>query len=788
MQRVRLTLAALLPVLLVAFMFTACQDDDSPAINGGNGDGGQNDTEVTKVTLSVGRTALTDYYGKTDSIAVTATAKRADGTVVSDAVINISVIEGPGSIVYRDGNVSNEEGQVLAKLALPMENSDTTVVRAEVNHQTASQQIAATVADVLVSMSATPAVQEVVTGQQGVANLKIRVQNNLGVAVEGVPIKLKLISGLGTLTAPEYDSSIDAYTSSLTVDAVAQTVETRISATVNVGGEIVFGETNDGNGKVASDNGEGEEPVVFLPTGKGVREIAASDTADTIMVRMTPSSARVAEIFINADPNRLIVAPGESQTSNITLVAKDINSNGVKELKLHLRVRSMVEGGGIGSVSDPIETDDTGMSTAILSTNMQYGQWIIDACADTSFNVVFSDTVEVVTGSAQQIIVSSDTTRIAVYGTNGVESTQVRARVTDQNGNSVQDGTKVFFLLSRFPWEDGDEARIRLGESFGLTSPYVDPAHPASEYGLPFDSTTTNSGEAILPIQSGSRKGTLILQAWTYTNSTRTDSIIANYNGLQVVAGPAEFVEIDYDEEAVDGGGAVWMLQISTRVQDIMNNDVADSVQVLYTVEPEIAHVTDGFTGNAGLIDEVPQPGVAFSTLLYQSRFTHDTITLTASVRRGSDGFYATDTYELELPIQLPIATMSATPSNFNYTLHVPHNGYAEIEVTIHVRDGHTHLINNQVVHFSPQMGRIYSTNQLLPQNPQTPYAITGPADYDSVAPDDDPDGVCKRWLLITEDEAFPDPASPMNTCTIQAELYGEDDVTIEPVTIFLYR
>lgn len=791
MQRVRFTLTALMMVLMVAFLFVACTEDPTTPNGGGGDNPTPNDGEVSAVVLTVGRTSLETYYGETDSVTVTAVAKRSDNTTVEEATIEFT-LTGPGSMSLPNENVTDENGEVTGKFVITTLLDTSTVISAVCNGITVNKTVAMNVEDVRVSMTATPATQEVVTGEEGQAELKIRVQDNLGVAVDGVPIRLQLLSGAGTLSLPEYSSADNAYISTLTVDAVEEAVETQVRAFVNPGGTITY-VGGGGNGKMAAsnDNGGSEEPPVApvrQTKGKGNRQIAASVTEDTITVNMTPSNSRVSSIFVNADPNRMVVAPGESQQSTVTLVAYDENNNGVGQLQLYVRVRNVLDGQVAGSISTPVLTDDTGMTTATLSTNLRYGTWTVEASAGPSFAVPFVDTVEVVTGSAQQLQLAADTTRIAVFGTNGISTTQLRAMVTDQNGNAVEDGKKVFFLLTQFQYQNGDEARIIVGESDGTDSPYDDPLHPGSGYGLPFDSTVTNGGEASITLTSGSRKGGMRLRAWTYLDAARTDSVVANYDGVAVVAGPPEYVDVDHRGEAEDAGGAVWLLEVSARVQDIMNNDVADGYQVIFTLDNEDAHIGDGFTGNVGPLTDSPEPGVAFTGLRYHSRLTNQAVNVSASVIRGSDGLLANDTYTLVLPIQQAVGVMNVSPANFHFDQHVPNPGYAQIEVTIYVYDGHQHLINDQVLHYSPQFGRMYDTQTLLPQNPQRPYAVTGSGDYQSEVPDDDPEGICKRWLLITQTEAFPDPTAPVNTCTINAEIVGVEDSNIEPFTVFLYQ
>lgn len=800
MQRVRFTLMALLSVLLLTFFMVACQKDNPTDIPGGGNDPvSPGDQAVNSLTMRLGTTQLTDYYGKTDSVQIVVTAKDGDGAFVKDAKIEVTKnAEGIGSIVFPNGQLTNESGQMTAYLLVTLHDDSTS---ATINAKVATSSVSAQaqtinvfVQDVRLTMTANPPDQQVETGQMGTSTIRIRVQNDLGVAVANVPVRLQLLEGAGSLSEPQFDTGINAYNSTLTVDAVDSVVTTRVRAFIDPTANIIIGSGGGGgNGKWAGgDNAEEpSQPVKGLKGGKTTSALV--DTA-AVTVTMRPTSSRVASIFIHADTTRMVVAPGESQTTTVQIVAKDENSIGIPDLQLHLRVRNLDGSDQKGSLSPPLITDASGRTTSTLSTDLQYGDWALEASANQNFEPVWSDTVHVVTGSTQQLFVSADTSRIAVFGTNGIENTQVRANVLDQNGQPVQDGTQVFFLLQRFPWEDGDEARIQLGSSTGENSPFEDTQHIGSPYGLPYDSSETVNGEASITLRSGTRKGLMRLRVWTYLNDARTDSIVANFENVQVVAGPPANVEVDFNPTGEDGGGAVWRTEVSARVQDSRNNDVADGYQVFFSVESDsaIAHIGDGVTGNISPITDLQTAGVAFTELRYQSLYTNKYVELIATVLDGLTGYEVQDRYTVQLPIQQPEAVLNVSPFNFSYSQH-PGPGYAQIALQLTVRDGHGHLIDDQKVHFSPQLGRIFTTSQLINTLPQTAFAYTGPMNCNSngeIIPDtdDDPEGVANRWLLITFAEAFPDPNAPLSTCTISAEIVAEQDAAVEPTTIFLYR
>ena len=232
-------------------------------------------------------------------------------------------------------------------------------------------------------------------------------------------------------------------------------------------------------------------------------------------------------------------------------------------------------------------------------------------------------------------------------------------------------------------------------------------------------------------------------------------------------------IELDVTSEGEDGGGAMWVIEVAATLTDANGNPVADGIPVHFSLLGDIGSIVDGYTGNMPLSGD-PTPGVAYSQLRYHSQYTNETVIANAACYIL--GETREDSYTLRLPIQEASGSLIMSPSNFHFDQHVPNPGYTQILMQVYVFDGHNHPIANQSIHFSPQFGRVYDTETLLPQNPQSPYADT------------DENGVAERWLLCTQVEAFPDPTAPVNTCTVSVEVVGVEEVTIEPFTVFLYQ
>ncbi len=494
----------------------------------------------------------------------------------------------------------------------------------------------------------------------------------------------------------------------------------------------------------------------------------------------------VTDISVTISPNVLTPAPGSADTAQVRLVAYDVNGAGVQDAELHLSVRNMINGELAGSVSEPDSTGEDGGVIAQLLTNGRYGDWIVEARPYAGHPLVFSDTVKVKPGSPQYFIAVPDTNSISVFGTNGLEQTDVRATLYTENDLPTIDDQWIYFLAEEFPWTMDDDTRLRINDNYGQDSPFPDNRIGVPPgIGLPYDSVFSENGVANVTITSGQSKGHVRLRIWSKDQSGEED-VVTSFNGLQIVSGPPDSIDVDFRPEPFDGGGAIWDLEVSARVFDARGNDVLDGYTVYFSVDStEYAHILDrGVTGNESEHTTSVTPGVCYSTLEYHSEATNRTVIVTASALNGN-GEEVSDHVSVHLPLAEPSGVLTVQPANYDFGDHPGDLG--EFELRLDVFDGHGYGINQQLVSFSPAKGRIFRVNDI--NSPTVPFAYTGIWDYPLYTIwDNDPDGVAYRWFLITEGEAFPDPSVGETQVQITAEIIGVPDASVEPVTVFLIR
>lgn len=789
MKRVRSTLGALFTLLLLSmFTFVACEDDDAKVITPTGGSGNDNNVESVLFDLVGEGQTYENNFGASDTLDFTVTAKADNGEVVSGASVKVEVHEGLGKILLPNGNKTDDNGMVSGKLIvvhndmnfIGVENSIVTKVYAESNSKKSEKEVTVVTRPVNVRIITTEEEVIVAEGTDGNVELTARVMTDQGVTVKNVPVRMRIKDteegepGEGSLSEITKDDN-GAWKSTLTVNDVTEEITTTIVAVIDV--PIIPLDEEPTEGKKGSENGEIRRSVA-------PRSTSALITEHEVEVKFSSRANQLASIRMTTDFQEVVIGPNQSQDVAISLVATDVLNNGIQNLQIYIRVINEEDGAPVGSLTVPALTDASGRTSSTLATDGYTGRWHIFATTNrttlqegtiatlSGAEGVTERVLNVRSGSVQTVTVESDTNRIAVAGTNGLELAHYRVTVKDENGQFVEDGTMVHFLIEQAPRStDEDAILVRLNETDGTGSPFT---HPSEGYGCPYDVAETVNGIARMPIYSGSEKGTIILRTWVYQDTERTDSTFAVFNGVQVVSGPPASVEIDYDPAGESAGASAWAIEVSARVQDARNNDVADGVAVIFSTEEDNAHVTDGETGNMSADDEVT-PGVAFAKLIYHSLNTNEQTTLHAKVD-VEQGVMLEDTYVIEhLPLQQGRGVLDGSPMGFNYTEN--ETTEAIITCTVTIKDGTGHVINGSAVRFLATMGQFFDTDN--------PNALSQVNDL-GYSGEENNDGKVTRYLRLTKRIVLPEGV-PMAIVTIQARVEGNEEVAVEPFNVTVY-
>jgi len=330
------------------------------------------------------------------------------------------------------------------------------------------------------------------------------------------------------------------------------------------------------------------------------------DSVVSNLVLIDLVSGPPAIMVLGAEPWELVTNDPTS-VSIVTATVMDTSGNPVRQGTL-VNFSSL-----LGTITPSAITDIDGDAKVRLTPGTQAGVTEITATVNTGTGqITATTTVTFISGTPNQIQLTADPLQIQVKGTGGISTSTLRATVKDPNGNLVENPVSVVFELINEPPPD---AGCTLGERDQV---FV---------------TQTSNGVAVASLNAGTQIGGKLIRAYTWPDSADEPERIVEVilQTVAVVAGPPFQLDIDVNDEGTDAGGGAWVIEVSARVWDIHRNPVADRIPVVFTVDPEIANIAPGYTGNDGVSGNATQ-GLAYAALIYNSINTFDPINISAEI------------------------------------------------------------------------------------------------------------------------------------------------------------
>lgn len=462
-------------------------------------------------------------------------------------------------------------------------------------------------------------------------------------------------------------------------------------------------------------------------------------------------------ITVSASPDHLVTNDQDTY-STITAVVSDLANNPVAQGTL-VRFETTM-----GNITPSAITDIDGRATARLTSGVAAGVAEITASATAESGVIEgSATVTFISGGPNSIELSADPLNIAVAGTGGRATSTLSALVLDANGNPVEETTTVMFQLLNEPFEPQGCNINNRGQ---------------------IDSSLTSSGTAVVSLNSGTQAGGKLIRAFTWRDETRQDTVAVTLPTIAVVSGPPHQLDIDLNDNGIDALGGAWKVEVSARVFDIHRNPVADNIPVVFTIEPDIASITPGYTGNESAAG-TSEPGLAYADLIYQSSVTFSSITISADVATPQGSISGAKNHVL--PLQEGEIDLHFDPANWLFSRSRP-DEMCNIQIWVVLKDGHQSLINNAPVLFTVDRGRLWwydeQSRQYLDFYPNEVRKVTGLNDQHH----SEESGQATVYLRGIMDEFFLDALSPSETVQVNASVEGYNEVAADPGYIFLNR
>ena len=215
----------------------------------------------------------------------------------------------------------------------------------------------------------------------------------------------------------------------------------------------------------------------------------------------------------------------------------------------------------------------------------------------------------------------SNPDHIVVQGGGGIESTQIKAEIYDDDGNLMNTPAPVTFRLNPV-----------------LSGCYLD------EEGQTEVTVYTVDGIASVSVNSGTEPGVVRIEVEVDCDQDGTVDLEAASDQVIISSGAPYYIEPEYDPNSTTPtGGGFYQTQCAAIVYDRWYNPVEDSTYVYWTIEPTppdtlINAFVDGvsFTGNENLDGDI-YSGMAFSTIVYSTDAIGD-IAYVSATTYGANG------------------------------------------------------------------------------------------------------------------------------------------------------
>jgi hypothetical protein len=359
-------------------------------------------------------------------------------------------------------------------------------------------------------------------------------------------------------------------------------------------------------------------------------------------------------------------------------------------------------------------------------------------------------------------IATANPPEIMVVGGGGSESTDICARVFDENGVLVQTPYIVTFTLGP-----------NIPEGANLNNAGI------------IDSAYSANGEACVSLNSGVTPGPIRVTAVLMYEG---EEISATAIPVIIATGPPANIEAEYDPlNTIPTGGGYYQTEASAMVYDLWYNPVADSTYVYWSMEPEppntlIEAFVEGvsYTGNPNLNGD-SYSGLAFTTIIYSTDAIGD-IGFVTALTFGVNG----DTVSVRINENEGETNMTFVPGTLVLSAastYVDFTALGASSTTINITGTLQDFYGNPVAEapialnapgasniywpFSPMVNNVGTTNE----NGQVTWVV----EYNI--------GVC-AWIVGTEDPAQYEDF----TSSITATLLIAQSITSDPIDILLVR
>jgi len=456
-----------------------------------------------------------------------------------------------------------------------------------------------------------------------------------------------------------------------------------------------------------------------------------------------------------ADPENLACGDANAY-STITATLEDTEGN---PLPAGLPVSFSTS---LGSIQSTATTDEDGRAIVRFLPSPEPGTALINATYEGVHGPIEGGGNVCIVDPAKPVYIEvvADPTEISVMGVGRNETSVITATVRNGIGDPISEDVAIIFELI-------NEPNVPAGCTLN--------GNEQEEAGETVD------GVASVGLNAGTQIGGKLIRAYV-TDEDGDPMVTATTSLVSVVGGPPFQLDIDLNNIGEDVGGGAWKVEVAARVWDIHRNPVADGCPVIFTVEPEIANISTGFTGNVNF-NGVATQGLAFGELVYQSVNTFDDIEISAEIRTARGAIVGSR--EAFLPLQKGRLDLNIDPGNWHFD---EERDQSDIRCWAILKDGHGVAINNAPVVFTSSQSSFwwkdFSNDRFIMYFPDPSIKYTGVVDRQN----NEQPGHATVYLRGEAQNYFLDPFTLETTVKIEAKVEGFDDVYAEPKFMMFSR
>ncbi len=500
--------------------------------------------------------------------------------------------------------------------------------------------------------------------------------------------------------------------------------------------------------------------AVYTSGGVDFEGIVRFDVFDTTAVQVWPY-----QLNLSTNTNAIKLDDGLTKAELSARISARQYGNPIQNVELyfestngHLSLLSkLTDSTGIAKV-DFLDTGDPN-EIGVSTISARYRHPVFGMIQD-SVQITIRDTSSGIPAYIE--IPTAHPGEIMVVGGGGLESTDICARIYDENGVLVQTPFQVTFTLGP-----------NIPEGANLNNGGV------------IDSAYSANGEACVSLNSGIAPGPIRVTA---VLNYQDENITATAIPVTIATGPPFYIEAEYDPlNTMPVGGGYYRTETAAIVYDLWYNSVSDSTYVYWTLNPispdtVIEAFVEGvsYTGNANLNGD-SYSGIAFSTIIYSTDAIGQIGYVTA-LTFGANG----DTVSVRINENEGEATMTYVPGTLNLSATTTYVDFTtlgastvQIEVTGTLQDYYGNpVFSAPVMLNAPGATDIYWPAVGFSNNTGTTDVngqVTWVVEYDR--------GVC-AWIVGTTDPAQYEDF----TSSITATLLISQSITSDPLDVLLVR